>query len=210
MSMLVTINTKELQQLAQQLGLMPAAIDRALATVLKTLAPKVMDRAQSKMVSRVKLSRQYVENRMKLTPATVARPVAIIKAQERATRLATYMAKQRIVGAKRAKGDPSRGIPKRFKQSGIYTGVKPGTSKLMSHAFLIPLRAGTVAGGNGMGIFVRTGKGKKAIRQLYGPSVNQLFSGIAKEMEEPVMQEMEDNLQREVIAAMRSIAGGTP
>lgn len=214
MSMLITLDTQALQKLAKQLGLMPAAIDRALAKVLNTLAPQVMDRAQSKIVSRVKLSRQYVEDRMKLTPATVARPVAIIKARERATRLATYMARQRIVGARLAKGDALRSIPQGFKQGGIYTGVKVGSNKLMGKAFLIPLRAGigagAIAGGNGMGVFVRTGQGKKAIRQLYGPSVNQLFSGIAKEMEEPVMQEMEDSLQREVIAALRSLAGDTP
>lgn len=207
--MKITLDTQALQALANDLGLMPAAIDRALANVLNELAPQVMQRAQRKIVSRVKLSPAYIEDRMSWSKATVTRPVAIIKSRERATRLATFMAQQRIIGATSkagAKGDPLRGIPPKFKQAGVYTGIKPGSNMLLKHAFLMPLRAGSVAGGNGMGIFVHTGPGKKDIRQLYGPSVNQLFRGVSEEMQEPVLQEMEDALRASIIAEMNRIA----
>lgn len=45
----------------------------------------------------------------------------------------------------------------------------------MPGAFLIPMRAGTEAGGNGKGVFIRTGKGRGDIKHLYGPSPDQLF-----------------------------------
>jgi hypothetical protein len=208
MSVLITIDQAKLEALAKQLGLMPAAVDLALSRVLNRRAPQVLDQAQGKICSRVKLSREYVEGRMAMSNATVSRPYVIIKARERATRLATYMATQRILGAPGSAGDPLRGIPAGFKQGGVYTGVKPDSNKLMSKAFLIPLRAGSVAGGNGLGIFVRTGPGRKDMRQLYGPSVNQLFTGVITEMEEALAQSLEADLQAEVTRELQSIIEG--
>ena len=51
--------------------------------------------------------------------------------------------------------------------------TKAGGTKRMRKAFLLPLRAGTVAGGNGMGIFVRLPSGE--LKHLYGPSPDQVF-----------------------------------
>ena len=72
---------------------------------------------------------------------------------------------------------------------------------------LIPLQMGVDSGGNGMGVFVREGKGRKAIRHLYGPSVNQLFSGVVVEIEEPLKQMLEDDLMKEVADEMRAVVG---
>ena len=203
----ITINMDALTALSAELGLVPAAIDRALATVLNRRAPDVMEDAKSKITSRVRLSESYVADRMRVTKATLSRPVAVVIASERSTKLASYMAVQRISGAPGAKGDQLRRIPAGFKQAGIYTGVKTGNRKLLSRAFMIPLQMGVDSGGNGMGVFVREGKGRKAIRHLYGPSVNQLFSGVVVEIEEPLKQMLEDDLMKEVADEMRAVVG---
>lgn len=203
----LTINRDALDALAADLGLLPAAIDRALASVLNRRAPAVMDDAIQRIASRVLLSEAYVADRIDWRRATVARPVAVITARERATRLATYMANQRVIGAPGARGDALRGIAAGFKQAGVYAAVNRGNRKLLSRAFLVPLRAGVAAGGNGLGIFTRTGPGRKDIRHRYGPSVNQLFSGVVDRMKEPLIQSLEDDLLAEVSAEMRLAAG---
>lgn len=72
------------------------------------------------------------------------------------------------------KGDPMRGIQKGQKANGIAIKVKAkGNTKRLASAFLMPLRAGALQGGNGLGVFRRPDVGGKP-KALYGPSLDQV------------------------------------
>lgn len=87
------------------------------------------------------------------------------------------------------------------KRGGVSVTVAPGETKFMKGAFIMQLR-----GGN-LGLAIRLKKGealrnKRTVRQvanglylLYGPSVNQVFRGVA----EDGMDETAENLQREFL-----------
>jgi hypothetical protein len=72
------------------------------------------------------------------------------------------------------KGDPMRGIPKGKKSNGIRVAVRAGGGQQnISYAFLMPLSAGSVRGGNGLGVFARPKSGGK-MKSIYGPSLDQI------------------------------------
>ena len=48
-----------------------------------------------------------------------------------------------------------------------------------------------------MGVFIRTGTGKKDIKHRYGPSVDQLFRGVIKDVAPDVQAELEAALIRQ-------------
>lgn len=88
--------------------------------------------------------------------------------------------------------------------------VNPGTSKKMRNAFLIPLRAGEVQGGNvGLAIRLRPGERVQNVHTfdpieifpnvfiLYGPSVDQVFQGVAKDIQPEVMQYLDSEFGRQ-------------
>lgn len=71
----ITINMKALTALSAELEFVPAAIDRALATVLNRRASEAMKNATSNINSRVRLIKCCVAYRMRVAKATLSRPV---------------------------------------------------------------------------------------------------------------------------------------
>lgn len=110
---------------------------------------------------------------------------AVITARKRPISLARF--------ATGAKGRQSRGV---------HVQVKPGRTRLMKNAFLMPLRSGNV------GLAVRTKDGlpppkayqpkmvKPGLWLLYGPSVDQIFRGMIEKEDRPFGQ-VEDFLAAE-------------
>ena len=43
-----------------------------------------------------------------------------------------------------------------------------------------------LCGGNGLGVFTRTGRGRNAIKHAYGPSVDQVFRGVIRDIESEI------------------------
>lgn len=62
------------------------------------------------------------------------------------------------------------------KKAGVSVQVKPaGARKTIAKAFTLPLRRGSIAGGNGAGVFVRIGGKGGRLKLLYGPAPYQAF-----------------------------------
>ena len=184
--------TDSLQRLVRDVAGAAQILEQAETEAINAVASRALKSAKRAIFSKVNLTNGYIDDRMYLLKATKQSRDAVITSRFRPTRLATYGAKQVTVAAKRAKGDKRRGIPPGRKQAGVMTGVKRGGgSKRLPFAFLIPLRAGKAAGGNGMGIFTRDGD---EIRHRYGPAVSTVFFWSIPE----IAGEIADDLKRTV------------
>ena len=126
--------------------------------------------------------------------------VAIIQA-----RALNKAAEKGKAAAKRARGDAMRGIAAGRKQAGISVSVGQKGRRQMPGAFMVPRRAGTVAGGNGMGIFIRVGPGRKDIEHLYGPSVDQVFSGVIVRISAEIADDYKAEAARLTAIEMRKL-----
>lgn len=96
---------------------------------------------------------------------------------------------------------------------GIRVQVKPGRSKIIKNAFLMPLRAGNSDTGpnSNLGLAVRTRRGQRPVGAykptqvsdnlwlLYGPSVDQVF----KTVREDVSPGVEEALENEFLRLLR-------
>jgi len=175
MSRIVVVNKEALEQVARELGLAASVVERTAYRAVNAVAAKNMTRARREIVSSVNLSASYVRERMALRKAGPSQTTATIYARRRATRLATYGAKQvtrKDQGAKRGaghyggkrwgihagSGDARRNIAAGSVPAGITVAVKRGAGrKKLPGAFFMPLRAGKADGLNGMGVFIREG-----------------------------------------------------
>lgn len=165
---------------AKRLRDIPAASARAAFRSVNSVTAKLSTESRRDIGAEINLTQAYIKSLQTVVPATSARPVAYIKMRMRAIRMARFQAKQLTVRAanpKRAKGDRRRGIPAGKKQAGVAVKIlRKGGRSSRKAGFLIPLRSGNTDGGNGMGVFVRTGPGKGQIKHKYGPSPDQLFT----------------------------------
>lgn len=164
---------------AKRIRAVPDASVRAAYRAVNTVAARVVTMAKRDIAAEINLPQSYVAAQTTITKATPASAVGVIRMRMRAVRLARFAATQLTKAAPRARGDAGRGIAARRKQAGVSVKVdRKGGRKRMPGAFMLPLRGGEGSDGgasNGMGVFIRTGKGPKAIRHLYGPSPDQLF-----------------------------------
>lgn len=228
MSRIVVVNKEALERVASELGLAASVVERTAYRAVNAVAAKNFTRARREIRSKVNLSATYIKDRMQLRKANASSPVAVVAARTRPTRLATYGARQvtrkdkgekrglgrnggKLFGVHAGSGDPLRNIAQGAVPAGITVAVKRGAGrKKMAGAFLMPLRAGSVSGGNGMGVFVRTGKGKKDIKHLYGPSVDQLFLSVIDTIAPDVQAELEEALLRQARFEFAKALGKTP
>lgn len=158
---------------AKRIKTIPDASARAAYRAANSVADRVTTVARRDIAAQINLPQSYIREQTRITPATAAVPVAVVRMRMRAVRLARFAAAQVTKAAPRAKGDKRRGIAPGRKQAGVAVKIlRTGKKPVMPGAFLIPLRAGKTDGGNGMGVFVRRGT---AIKHLYGPSPDQLF-----------------------------------
>lgn len=160
----------QLRDLSRWVANVPAEIQRATVAAVNATVVETRDQAAREMVGKVNLSASYIRDKMRIVRASGKRPEGAVIVQRRAVPLARFKAQQLVASAPRAKGDRSRKIVKGTKQAGVSVEVRRGQRKRLRRAFLVPL-----ANGNGVGIFVRFGKERKAIDHLYGPGPDQLF-----------------------------------
>lgn len=171
------------------------AVNR-VASTFRTAASKAIR-------NQVRLKAAYVNDNLTVTKtATANNPEAVISGRKRPTRLARYGAKQLARSASKASGDQLRGIAPGKKQAGISVAVSRKSSrKKMRMAFLLPLRNAGV-----MGIFIRTGPGKKDVQHLYGPSVDQVFSSLREELKPDIRKSLVKEYRAQLNYAMQQEA----
>lgn len=222
--MKISIDTRQLRRAADHLRSYTAAIARAEYRAVNTTAARYTTRVRRDIAGQIALPQREIRDLMQTTKASVARPEAEIRLRKRPLRLARFGAKQLSAPAKhrsRAKGDPRRGIPAGRKQAGVSVKVsRTGTRKRMPGAFLLPLRAGKTAGGNGWGIFVRNGSrgmkqaveagatvgkhiGAGGIRHLYGPSPDQVFRRLREELAPEIRQTLRESFDSQLRYELR-------
>lgn len=161
---------------------------------------KVITDTKRDIASQLSLTQREIAEVMSMSNAIRDNPTAVVKVRKSPMRLARYGARQLTAKAKRAKGDALRGIAAGRKQAGVSVKVARGARKKMRGAFLVPLRAGNVSGGNGMGVFVRKGK---EIIHLYGPSQYQLFRRLIAEGKTNIQKILRANYASELRYALK-------
>lgn len=176
MSLSIKVDVEALRDAVSSIHGAADVFDRSLARGINAVAAKALTQGRRAVTSQVNLTAAYVRDRTTLAKATANNPVAVIKARERSTTLARMKPQQLTAPAPAAKGDPRRGIAAGRKQAGVSVHVKRANGrKRMPGAFMLPLRAGSTSGGNGMGIFTRTGKRPGDIEHKYTRSVSAWF-----------------------------------
>ncbi len=236
MSRIVVVNKELLEQVARELGLGADVVEKTAYRAVNAVAAKNMTRSRREITAIVNLTPAYVRERMALRKANAGARVAVIAARRRPTTLKTYGARQvtrKDRGAKRGtghnggklwgihagSGDPSRSIAAGSVPAGITVKeLRRSPRQKLPGAFFMPLRGGTrpqagalqILGGNGFGVFIRTGKGKKDIKHLYGLSVDQVFKSVIDTIAPDVETELEEALLRQARYEFAKALGKTP
>ena len=190
---MIEIDAKGLQQLSRTLQALPEESAKASMRAINYAAKRARTLGGRKIREQVNLKAPYVNEQLKVSRfATLQKPEAVISARHRPVRLARYNARQLTRRGPYAKGDPLRKISAGRVQAGVSVKVKKGgQTRRMRKAFLVPLRRGKMPGDSShMGIFIRTGKDRKAIRHLYGPSVNQVFRSVRDDINPSIRQDL--------------------
>lgn len=188
---------KNLTGAAKSIRAAPDAAQRAAVRSVNSVTAKLATEIKREIASEISLPQTEVARNMRTISASqgMKNAHAMILVRRRGVSLIRFEALQLTKPAKRAKGDALRRIAPGRKAAGISVKVGRGR-KTLRGAFLLPLRAGKVAGGNGLGVFMRDGRAGPSegpaglnatlgkyrwrgnIKHLYGPSPDQLFRRI--------------------------------
>lgn len=196
----IKFDASDLDRAMARMGATAEALARAQYRAINAAAAKGLTASRRAIQSQVALPASYLNDpeRLKLVKATASRAVAVITARRRGTTLFRFSGKQVTVRAKGAKGDALRGIKAGRKAAGVSVQVKPGgPRKTMPDAFLLPLRSGKDAGGNGMGIFTRS-RSTGQLRHRYGPSVDQVFRQVRSLVTPGIEADLREQLIRQI------------
>lgn len=197
--MTYTVDRTELKQASRFLKGTVQALEKSQFRAVNKTASKTKTAASKNIRSQVRLSASFVNQNLKVSKkATKDNPEAVISARKRPVRLARYGAKQLTMKARGAKGDPLRGIAAGRKQAGVSVAVKKGGSReKLQKAFLLPFKSANTAG-----VFIRTGKSRTMIKQLYGPSVYKLFESYRETAHEQISAELQAEYRRQLRFAL--------
>lgn len=191
------IDVSEIKTLIPTIEGMEEAIHRAEYRAVNKVADKTNTRSRRAITTLVNLSDKYVRDRMKIQYARPGYAVAEITGRGRGTTLTTYGARQVTESAPKAKGNARLGIPKGRKAAGISVSVKPGSRKVISSAFFMPLK-----NQNGMmGVFTRSA-GSKPKHRL-GPSIDQTFTLVIRDIKDEVGADLEATYAKQLEYELR-------
>jgi len=182
----IDVQTAGLDKFAERLERFPAATSKAAVLAINKTARRARTAASREIRKQVSLTAGYLNKEERLWISRFAKQsnlTAKISARVRPTSLVTFGAKQLSRAGKRK--------PK--VNAGISVKVKRGGSRRkIRQAFFMRLKRGKSQGGN-LGIAVRSLEGlnlKKlnaspksaGIHVLYGPSVDQVFNTVRKDI----------------------------
>ena len=206
-----SVNVSDVEEQAERLAQIEnLSKDVAMIRTLNAVVDDVYETARGRMNAGINLTDAYLQSKMAVVHASPDRglraEIIARGGRDDQSPLGRYYAGQATVAAPRAKGDPSRGIAGGSKRAGVKVEVSRGKVSVLKNAFTMPLRAGSTAGGNGIGIFTRSRYG--VVRHRYGPAVYQLFRVAAGELEQSVGDILEDKLGDAAQAALERAING--
>ncbi len=183
----------------RRLGRMSRAVRLAAYRALKRTAVTARKLGAQQIGRELNLKRTYIRDKLKIVDPTTDRLQAVIKASKTRVLLTRYDARQLVRAAPGAKGSPIRGIPPGRKAAGVSVKVKrAGPRRKLRAAFLAPL--GTKKSGERiLGVAIRTGRTRRGFRVLYGPSVDQAWKSVRRQ----VLDEIQPLLERRFADELR-------
>ena len=203
------IDTRELDTLRDRLGEMTGdEIGRATVTALNGVVDRAYELSRERMIAGINLSDDYLRRRMRVEHATKGKPVASITAsgaRNDMTVLGRFDAKPRAVPTKTQRPAGPRRVPVQpgQKQAGVTVSVTKGNADFIERGFMLPLKRGTEAGGNGFGVFARSRDG--TLKHRYGPSVYQLFAYQAQTVSYAAEEDLEETLIEQVSEVLQKV-----
>ena len=118
------------------------------------------------------------------------------------TILGRFPLQQLTQAARRAKGDPARGIPSGRKQAGVRATIKRSAPAAREKWFTMRLRAGSAPGEN-IGVFVRaTGRDKPkhiyalAPYSMFRHQIETNLPAVQDDLQETALQKIADVVER--------------
>lgn len=210
---LLKVDVSKVEGLAEDLAKLSAGqIVGAIVESLNQQTRYTYDFTTRRMVSQVNLDAAYIQQHIGVKYASTQKLEASITAygdNAFETPLSRYpnqliLAPRKTTGHRKNPRRPYTGVlklPEGMKQKAVQVNVsKEGGGATLLYAFMQPLLAGRVAGGNGLGIFARDRSGKKIHR--YGPAVYQMFKIMLPTMLDDVAdqlsEKMLDNVQKSI------------
>ena len=203
------IDTRELDTLRDRLGEMTGEeIGRATVTALNGVVDRAYELSRERMIAGINLSDDYLRRRMRVEHATKGKPVASITAsgaRDDMTVLGRFDAKPRAVPTKTQRAAGPRRVPVQpgQKQTNVTVSVTKGNADFIERGFMLPLRRGTQAGGNGYGVFARSRDG--TLKHRYGPSVYQLFAYQVQTVSYAAEEDLEETLIEQVTEVLQKV-----
>ena len=192
----VKVDTGKIEALAQSLGqFTPEQLGALTVQAINEAAESAYMLSRKHMLRTINLTDAYVQEKMKLEPATTQSPTATITAfggKKDMTGLSHYGAMQETQGVlhlRRSRGDTKRGIPAGEKADGMSVEVTRGSRKFVERGFTMPGKRDRE--GNLL-LFTRDKAGK--IKARTGPSVYQLVRAAATAIGEQVTDDLEATL----------------
>lgn len=168
------ISAKGFEGLARYFTELPEQAELAGVLAINQTATRSLSPIKAQMRSEINFPNGYLEDgRLAVTrKATAGSLEAVIRGRDRATSLARFAAGQ---------------TPANTRKRGVFVEVKKGKRQQMKSAFLVNLKNGNI----GLAVRLKPGQSlrnsEKAVRLannvflLYGPSVDQVFSGVVEQ-----------------------------
>lgn len=171
---MIEFNVSQIERAERLLGEIPGALPKAQAAAIN----RSLITARAEIVRSVRkeyvIKAEDVRNTIKVTSASAASPIGRIKSMGGPIPLVKF--------------DASKENPVRVRVK------KTGGKKPIKHAFLQRM-------GNGYkGIFIRAGKARYPLKQLYGPSVPQMVGNenVMKSVEEKAIETLDKRISHEI------------
>jgi len=171
---MIEFNASQIERVERLLGGIPGALPKAQASAIN----RSLTTARAEIVRAVRkeyvIKAEDVRGTIKVTNATASAPIGRIKSMGGPIPLIKF--------------DVSKDNPVRARVK------KTGAKKPIKHAFLQTMKNGY------KGVFIRAGKERYPLKQLYGPSIPQMVGNenVMKSVEEKAIDTLDKRINHEI------------
>ncbi|MBE3586566.1 MAG: phage tail protein [Thermoanaerobacter sp.] len=177
---MIELTVEQMDKAERLLGHIPGAAPKAMANAINRAAEAARTEAARKVRELYYIKHKDVLATMKIYRAT---PDDLT---------ATVISKGNLIALSKFRITPKQPQPKRKKP--VIARVKRGEGGPIKSAFVARMQSGHV------GVFIRVGRSRLPIRELYGPSVPQMLGSpnVTEWVEEKAIERLEQRLEYEI------------